>query len=73
MTIQNTVAYQYAKWGCKKANKKTGKYVKLQEKKWLKIADGKVKDVWIDEDELRLYNIHFHNSHLKILHIQLVG
>ena len=58
MTIQNTVAYQYAKWGCKKANKKTGKYVKLQEKKWLKIADGKIKNVWIDEDELeRIYSI----------------
>lgn len=58
MRIQETVAYQYAKWGMPKKNKKVGKYVKLQEKQWLKIADGKVKSVWVDEKEVeRIYKI----------------
>ena len=58
MKIQETVAYQYAKWGSSGRNHKVGRYVKLQEKKWMKIADGKVKDVWVDEKEAeKIYKI----------------
>ncbi len=58
MSIMQTVAYQYAKWGCRPKNRKTGKYVKLQEKAWLRIADGKVKNIWVDEKEVeKIMNI----------------
>ena len=58
MKISETVAYQYAKWGVPARNRKVGKYVKLQEKQWIKIADGKVKDAWVDENEVtRIYSI----------------
>lgn len=58
MKIDETVAYQYAKWGVPARNRKVGKYVKLQEKQWLKIADGKVKNAWVDEKEVtRIYSI----------------
>lgn len=58
MSIENTVAYQYAKWGSRKGNKQVGRYVKLQEKQWIKIADGKRKGIWVDEKEVdRIYKI----------------
>lgn len=49
MTIKETRAYQYAKWCCGQPNKKVGKYVKLQAKSWLKIADGKHKTAYVSE------------------------
>ena len=49
MTIKETRAYKYAKWCCRQSNKKVGKYVKLQAKAWLKIADGKHNTAYVSE------------------------
>jgi phage terminase len=49
MTIKETRAYKYAKWCCRQSNKKVGKYVKLQAKVWLKIADGKHNTAYVSE------------------------
>lgn len=49
MTIKDSRAYQYAKWCVRKSNKKVGKYIKKQAKKWIKIADGKDKEAYTDE------------------------
>lgn len=46
--IDQSRAYQYAKWCTQRGNRKVGKYVKLQAKKWLRIADGRHKDAYPD-------------------------
>ena len=51
--IETSRAYLYAKWCVQKGNRKVGKYVKLQAKKWLKIADGKHKDAYVSEKAYR--------------------
>lgn len=51
--IETSRAYLYAKWCVQKGNRKVGKYVKLQSKKWLKIADGKHKDAYVSEKAYR--------------------
>lgn len=47
--IETSRAYLYAKWCVQKGNRKVGKYVRLQARKWLKIADGKHKDAYVSE------------------------
>lgn len=47
--IDQSRAYQYAKWCTQRGNRKVGKYVKLQAKKWLRIADGRHKDAYVSE------------------------
>lgn len=47
--IVDSRAYQYAKWCAAPKNRKVGKYVKLQAKHWLKIADGKHKKAYVSE------------------------
>ena len=47
--IEESRAYRYAKWCVARGNRKVGKYVKLQAKKWLKIADGKHKQAYVSE------------------------
>lgn len=47
--IEDSRAYRYAVWCVQKSNRKVGKYVKRQAKKWLKIADGKHKDACVSE------------------------
>lgn len=47
--INDTRAYQYAKWCCKPSNRKVGRYVKKQAKAWLKIADGKHREAYVSE------------------------
>ena len=47
--IDESRAYQYAKWCVKKGNRKVGKYVKGQARKWLSIADGKHKRAYVSE------------------------
>ncbi len=47
--ISESRAYQYAKWCAGAKNKKVGKYVKLQAKRWLVIADGKHKNAYVCE------------------------
>ena len=51
--IENSRAYLYAKWCVQRGNRKVGKYVKLQAKKWLKIADGKHKQAYVSEKSYR--------------------
>ena len=47
--IESSRAYQYAKWCVQRGNKKVGKYIKLQSKAWLKIADGRHKEAYVSE------------------------
>lgn len=51
--IEDSRAYRYAQWCMKKGNKKVGKYVKLQARRWLKIADGKHRDAYVSEKAFR--------------------
>lgn len=43
-------AYAYCKWAVKKTNKKVPVYVKKQCAAWIKIADGKDKEAYVDEN-----------------------
>lgn len=43
-------AYQYAKWCVKRGNKKVPIYVKKQARAWIKIAEGKDKEAFVDEN-----------------------
>ena len=47
--IKDSRAYRYAQWCAQHGNRKVGKYIKLQAKKWLKIADGKHRDAYVSE------------------------
>lgn len=47
--IDQSRAYQYAKWCTQRGNRKAGKYVKLQARKWLRIADGRHKNAYVSE------------------------
>lgn len=53
MGIEESRAYRYAKWCVQKNNRQVGKYVRLQAKKWLRIADGKNKKAYVDEKAFR--------------------
>lgn len=50
--IQDSRAYQYAKWCVIPGNKKAPKYVKKQAKAWIDIAEGKDQEAYVDEDAL---------------------
>ena len=47
--IKDSRAYLYAKWCVQRGNRKGGKYVKLQVRKWMQIADGKHKEAYVSE------------------------
>jgi phage terminase large subunit-like protein len=49
MPIKESRAYKYAKWCIEEVNRKVPKYVKLQARNWLKIADGLDDEAYIDE------------------------
>lgn len=51
--IKETRAYQYAKWCAKPGNKQVGKYVRLQAKAWIRIAEGKHKQAHVSEKAYR--------------------
>lgn len=51
--INETRAYQYAKWCLKTRNKKIGRYIQKQAKKWIKIADGKHKTAYVSEGSVK--------------------
>ena len=53
MTIEESRAYRYAKWCTERNNRRVGRYVKLQARRWLKIADGKHKGAYISEKAYR--------------------
>ncbi|MGI5966753.1 MAG: terminase large subunit [Anaerotruncus rubiinfantis] len=62
--IKESRAYQYAKWCGLSGNRKVGKYIKKQAKAWLKIADGKHKKAYVNEQSvgkvLRLLRLMVH-------------
>ena len=47
--IKDSRAYRYAQWCAQRGNRKVGKYIRLQAKKWLKIADGKHRNAYVSE------------------------
>ena len=51
--IENSRAYAYAKWCTLKGNRKVGKYIKLQAKAWLRIANGKHRQAEVSEKAYR--------------------
>lgn len=51
--IEDSRAYAYAKWCERKSNRKVGKYVKLQAKAWLRIADGRHRKAEVSEKAYR--------------------
>lgn len=51
--IKDSRAYLYAKWCVQRGNRKVGKYVKLQVRKWMQIADGKHKEAYVSEKAYR--------------------
>lgn len=53
MTIEESRAYRYAKWCTERNNRRVGRYVKLQARRWLKIADGKHKSAYVSEKAYR--------------------
>lgn len=62
--IKESVAYQYCKWAVRPKNKKVPEYVKKQCAAWIKIANGKSKEAYIDEKEyersIRLLGLMIH-------------
>ena len=46
--MQNTRAYKYARWCVDDTEGKAPKYVKIQAKQWLDVADGKVDGIEVD-------------------------
>ena len=51
--IEETRAYQYAKWCCKPGNIKVGRYIKKQAAAWIKIADGRHKRAYVSEKSVK--------------------
>lgn len=51
--IEESRAYAYAKWCTLKSNRKVGKYVKLQAKAWLRIANGRHRQAEVSEKAYR--------------------
>ena len=49
MMIEDSKAYQYALWCVQEQERKAPKYVKLQARAWLEIADGRSQEAFIDE------------------------
>ena len=51
-------AYEYARWASRPSNRKVGRFVRLQAKKWVKIADGKHRRAYVDEKRVaKIYKI----------------
>lgn len=51
MKILESKAVQYARWCLEDVNDQVGKWVKLQAAAWLKIAEGKDPEAYVDEAE----------------------
>lgn len=51
--IEESRAYAYAKWCTLKSNRKVGKYIKLQARAWLRIADGRHRKAEVSEKAYR--------------------
>lgn len=48
--IKESEAYKYCKWAVKKNNKKVPIYVKKQCAEWIKIADGRSREAFVNEE-----------------------
>lgn len=53
MKIEETRAYQYALWASGTENPYIPKYVRLQAKSWIRIADGEDEDAYLSEARLK--------------------
>lgn len=53
MKIEETRAYQYALWASGEENTYIPKYVRLQAKSWIRIADGAAEDAYLSEARLK--------------------
>ncbi len=51
--IEESRAYAYAKWCTLKSNRKVGKYIKLQARAWLRIANGRHRQAEVSEKAYR--------------------
>ena len=47
--LEESRAYRYAKWCIQRGNRRVGRYIKLQAKAWLRIADGKHKSAYVNQ------------------------
>ena len=47
--VKDGKAYQYAEWCMSEHGRKAPKYIKLQAKQWLEIADGESREAYVDE------------------------
>lgn len=48
--IEESAAYKYCTWAIRPKNNKVPKYVKRQCEEWIKIAKGKSKEAYVDEE-----------------------
>lgn len=51
--IKESRAYKYCEWCLANGNEQVGKYVKLQAKAWMEIADGQKLDAYVSEKRFR--------------------
>lgn len=56
MSIKTNKAYEYAKWCVEPANRKVGTYIKKQAESWLRIADGRDAEAFVDEAAVERVN-----------------
>lgn len=49
MSIESNKAYAYAQWCVQPENRKVGIYIKKQAESWLRIADGRDAEAFVDE------------------------
>ena len=50
MDVKSGKAYQYAKWCINDADGKVPRYVKMQARDWIRIADGEDPEALVDEN-----------------------
>lgn len=56
MSIKTNKAYEYARWCMEPANRKVGTYIKKQAESWLRIADGRDAEAFVDEAAVERVN-----------------
>lgn len=56
MSIKTNKAYEYARWCMEPANRKVGTYIKKQAGSWLRIADGRDAEAFVDEAAVERVN-----------------
>lgn len=56
MSIKTNKAYEYARWCMEPANRKVGTYIKKQAESWLRVADGRDAEAFVDEAAVERVN-----------------